>query len=94
MIERFPTLVNAAFGYRIRRSNYIMEAQVSEQVASRELRMLVDRGLLSAEGETLGRTYAASSRLGELYLRNYDRRTTVDPFGQGARPFPADGMTG
>jgi hypothetical protein len=87
-----PTLVNAAFGYRIRRSNYMMEAEVSEQVASRELRVLVDKGLLIPAGETRGRTYAASPMLSNIYLRNYERRTNVDPFGQGALPFPAEGI--
>jgi len=35
-----PALVDAAFGYRIRRSHYMNSAEVSEQVASVELRML------------------------------------------------------
>jgi len=87
-----PTLVNAAFGYKIRRSNYMLEAEVSEQVASRELRVLVDKGLLSAEGETRGRTYTASPMLSSIYLRSYERRTNVDPFRQGALPFPAEGI--
>ena len=87
-----PTLVNAAFGYKIRRSNYMLEAEVSEQVASRELRVLVDKGLLSAEGGTRGRTYTASPMLSSIYLRSYERRTNVDPFRQGALPFPAEGI--
>ncbi len=89
-----PTLVNAAFGYRIRRSNYILEAQVSDQVASRELRTLVERGLLTAEGETRGRTYRASPTLSGLYVKHYERRLTADPFMQGALPFPANTAAG
>jgi len=87
-----PTLVNAAFGYKIRRSNYILTAEVSEQVASRDLKVLVDGGLLTPEGETRGRAYAASSMLRDIYIRNYERRTTVDPFVQGALPFPAESV--
>ncbi|MGZ4833346.1 MAG: hypothetical protein ACXVZQ_10495, partial [Terriglobales bacterium] len=85
-------LVDAAFGYAIRRSHYISSAEVSEQVASRDLRILVESGLLAAEGETRGRAYAASELLREIYLRNYERRTDVDPFRQGALPFPQNGV--
>ncbi|HTR68025.1 MAG TPA: Fic family protein, partial [Terriglobales bacterium] len=47
-----PTLADAAFGYKIRRSHYMNATGVSEQVASRDLKMLVDHGLLTGEGET------------------------------------------
>jgi len=63
---------------------------VSEQVASRDLKMLVDHGLLIGEGETRGRTYEGSPTIREIYLRNYEPRTNVDPFTQGALPFPVD----
>lgn len=86
-----PTLVDAAFGYRIRRSHYMGAAEVSEQVASRELRVLVESGLLVAEGETKGRAYVASPMLREIYLRNYEQRTNVDPFMQEALPFLQEG---
>lgn len=88
-----PPVVNAAFGYRVRRSHYMSEADVSEQVASRDLKTLVESGLLMAEGETKGRTYLASPMLREIYLRNYERRTNVDPFTQEALPFPQNGVT-
>lgn len=85
-----PTVADAAFGYRIRRSHYMNAAGVSEQVASRDLKILVDHGLLTGEGETRGRTYEGSPIIREIYLRNYEPRTNVDPFTQGALPFPAD----
>jgi Fic family protein len=87
-----PALVDAAFGYRIRRSHYTNSAEVSEQVASVELRMLVDLGLLMAEGETRGRIYRASAKLSEIYVRNYEARSNVDPFTQEALPFPAESI--
>jgi Fic family protein len=87
-----PALIDAAFGYRIRRSHYMNSAEVSEQVASIELRLLVDRGFLIAEGETKGRIYRASDKLREIYLRNYEPRSTVDPFTQEALPFPTEGF--
>jgi Fic family protein len=83
-----PVLADAAFGYKIRRSHYLNAAAVSEQVASRDLKVLVDHGLLIGEGETRGRIYAGSPILREIYLRNYERRTNVDPFTQGSLPFP------
>jgi len=88
-----PALVDAAFGYRIRRTHYINSAEVSEQVASIELRMLVDLGLLTAEGQTRGRIYRASNKLSEIYRRNYEPRSNVNPFTQEALPFPPDAVT-
>src|SRR5258708_28275512 len=75
-----PTLVDAAFGYKIRRTHYMNSAEVSEQVASRDLKVLVDSGLLIGEGETRGRIYEASPQLIEIYLRNYEARTQLGPF--------------
>jgi Fic family protein len=84
-----PTLADAAFGYRIRRTHYMNQAEVSEQVASRDLKILVDHGFLIGEGETRGRIYRASPSLSEIYIRNYESRTNVDPFMQETLPFPA-----
>ena len=86
------TLVDAAFGYRIRRSHYMNAAEVSEQVASRELKSLIEHGLLVGEGETKGRTYRASDVLTDAYLRHYERRQNVDPFLQEGLPFPSAGI--
>lgn len=87
MNERcLPALADAAFGYRIRRSHYMNSADVSEQVASRDLKLLVERGLLVAEGETKGRIYRASDDLHSIYSRHYETRTNMDPFTQDAVP--------
>jgi Fic family protein len=88
-----PAIADAAFGYRIRRSHYMKSAVVSEQVASRDLKELVDKGLLIGEGETRGRIYDGSPLIREVYLRNYEVRTNVDPFTQGALPFPTEQQT-
>ena len=88
-----PTLVDAAFGYRFRRSHYVLSAEVSEQVASRDLKIMIDHGLLAGEGETKGRVYRASEKLYQVYLRNYEKRTYPDPFSQEALPFPAESMS-
>jgi Fic family protein len=72
-------LVNAAFGYRIRNSSYRTYADVSEQVSSRDLKLLVHEKLLVATGHTRGRLYSRSACLEEIYLRNYERRTNENP---------------
>ena len=80
-------LVDAAFGYRVRNSTYRINAEVSDQVASRDLKLLVEEGLLVPDGATRGRIYTASELLRNVYLRNYERRTHEDPFAQPSLPF-------
>jgi Fic family protein len=88
-----PSLVDAAFGYKLRRQHYMASAEVSEQVASRELHDLVEGGLLVAEGETRGRSYQASNLLKDIYLRNYQARTLINPFENEGLPFPVQGIS-
>jgi Fic family protein len=68
-------LVEAALGFRLRNSTYrsILDAtageEISELTASRELRAIVNAGLLRAVGERRGRYY-----VGELGLREVQQR--------------------
>ena len=76
-------LFNAALGYRIRNATYRTLAEdVSELVASRDLRALVEAGLLTPEGEKRGRTYKASPSLREIEqsVRSTHARDETDPF--------------
>jgi hypothetical protein len=66
----------------------IRKACARELVASRDLRILVDLGLLDAKGETRGRVYDASPALRDIYLRHYETRSHADPLKQEALPFP------
>jgi len=78
-----PCLFNAALGYRIRNATYRTLAEdVSELVASRDLRALVEAGLLTPVGERRGRTYLASDQLKriELSVRSARTRDEPDPF--------------
>jgi Fic family protein len=78
-----PALFNAALGYRIRNATYRTLAEdVSELVASRDLRALVEAGLLTPEGERRGRTYLASPSLRgiEQSVRSARPRDDTDPF--------------
>lgn len=72
-------LVQAAFG-RVRNSSYRVSADVSNNLASRDLKMLVDAGLLISDGEKRGRFYVAGPRVGEIRRRFRLPRAVDDPF--------------
>ncbi len=58
----FP-LADAALRLRVRNSSYRRIAEISENLASRDLKQLVEEDLLVAIGENRGRVYAASPNL-------------------------------
>ena len=60
------SMYNAAMGFRVRRSDHIAYAEVSERVATSDLRKLVELGFLEAIGERRGRYYVATDRLRSL----------------------------
>ncbi len=59
-------LFDAANGFRVRNSVYHEHAEVSEYAGGRDLKRLVDVGLLEPMGEKRGRFYRASGRLLDL----------------------------
>lgn len=67
-------LSDATFGYRVRNATYRSVAEVSDQVASRDLKSLVDAGFLIAAGEKRGRCYLASPLLQNLRERTREPR--------------------
>ncbi len=75
-------LSDAAMGYKIRSTHYRTLADVSAVVSSRDLKSLVDAGLLVGSGEKRGRFYTAAPSLGQtwLELRNQEPRDIPDPF--------------
>jgi len=82
-------LAETAMGLRVRRGTYrtIVEATAGESVsdltASRDLKALVDTGLLAPIGERRGRYYVADPALVERrqeIRRNRAPRETLDPF--------------
>jgi Fic family protein len=73
-------LSDAALGYRVRNATYRGVAQVSEQVASRDLQKMVDAGLLVPHGERRGRHYLAGEWLAEARNATRARKVTTDPF--------------
>lgn len=78
-------LSDAAMGYRIRSSHYRRIAEVSGVVASRDLRAIVNAGLLVAKGERRGRLYIATEYLRILAqkIRETEPKDIDDPFVSG-----------
>ena len=73
-------LVDAAFGYRVTNERYRSEYEISNQVASRDLRKLCDLNLLEAVGEKRGRYYVASDPLKEIREKTREPRKVADPY--------------
>lgn len=87
-------LMEAALGFRLRNASYrlIVEAtageEISELTATRELKAMVDAGLLGALGERRGRHYVAEPALTDLQARiRLDRRPRDDhdPYARAAQ---------
>jgi len=75
-------LSDAAMGYFVRSSNYRHSAEISNVVASRDLKALVDGGMLIPSGERRGRIYRASDHLRDLAIkiRGEEPSRIPDPF--------------
>lgn len=73
-------LVDAAFGLKVKNATYRSAAEVSENVASRDFKELVESGLLVASGEKRGRYYAASPLILSMRDRCREPKENVDPF--------------
>ena len=74
-------LFDAAGGFRVRNGTYRTVADISEQVASRDLRLMVDAGLLEAQGEKRARSYVASQNLASLKRGIMEAAPIADPYG-------------
>jgi Fic family protein len=76
-----PALYDTAVGFRVRRSKYEADADVEPATAGRDLRRMVDAGLLVARGQTRGRRYVRSERLRTIYEGvRAERPQVVDPY--------------
>lgn len=74
-------LSDAAMGWRVRNSGYRKHVEVGEEAASKDLRLLVERGWLVPQGEKRGRVYVASERLKQLRsTAKSSDAPLVDPF--------------
>ena len=77
-------LIQAAFGTRVRNSSYRVSADVSKNLASRDLKVLVDTGLLVPEGERRGRFYSAGPIVAEIRQKLRLPKKVDDPFAGGS----------
>jgi Fic family protein len=79
-----PALFDAALGLRVRNATYrTIDEGMSEQTASRDLRSMVDRGLLEPHGEKRGRHYVATDELADVWgliRAKRSPRPNEDPF--------------
>jgi len=75
-------LSDAALGFRVRNATYRTAAEISDPLASRDLRALVDAGLLVPHGERRGRHYLASEWLKSARDQTRVRDVVTDPFGE------------
>jgi Fic family protein len=73
-------LADAAIGYRVRNATYRNAAEVSMELASKDLRMLSEKGLLDAQGERRGRHYVAADRIKQIRLKTRELKVVEDPF--------------
>lgn len=73
-------LLEAASGLRVRNASYRVSADISNNLASRDLKSLVDAGLLDAKGERRGRHYVASEAVMEMRRRIQLPKKIEDPF--------------
>src|SRR5258708_20935960 len=73
-------LMDAAFSYKVRNSLYREDQEISDVVASRDLKRLCEIGLLEPIGEKRGRFYIASQQLRELRESCRDRTRAANPY--------------
>jgi Fic family protein len=75
-------LADGAIGYRVRNASYRTLAELSDVMASRDLKAAVDAGLLVPSGERRGRIYVGSPPMRALFdkLRRDHIKPIPDPF--------------
>ena len=65
---------------RVRNATYRPVADVSDHLAGRDLKLLVEQGFLIPKGERRGRHYVASDDLLKVRVRVQEPRRVEDPF--------------
>jgi Fic family protein len=79
--DRMDTaLMDAAYGYIVRNNRYRTDHEISDVVASRDLKRLCEVGLLEPVGEKRGRHYLAGQPLVEIRQRLRDRTRAANPY--------------
>ena len=73
-------MMDAAFNYKVRNGRYRQENEISDVVASRDLKRLCDLGLLMPVGEKRGRYYVAAKPLKAIREKCADRTMAPNPY--------------
>lgn len=73
-------LMDAAFNYKVRNVRYRHENDISDVVASRDLKRLSDLGYLMPVGEKRGRYYVAAQPLKDIREKCADRKMAPNPY--------------
>lgn len=73
-------LVDASLGLSVQNPTYRKQAEVTDQVAKKDLQSLVAQGLLVAKGERRWRHYIASKTLKEIREKTRTPELIQDPF--------------
>jgi Fic family protein len=73
-------LFDVALGWRITNPRYRNEADVTEFVASRDLKRLSELGLLEPQGEKRGRSYIRSKRLALIREKTRTNKPVENPY--------------
>lgn len=82
-------LVDAAVGLKVRNTSYRAAAEINEVVAGRDLKSLVDAGLLLKRGENRGRHYEAAEEILAIRRKTAEARTRwPDPFAENSESGP------
>jgi Fic family protein len=81
-------IADALFKMKVRNASYRAFADVSENLASRDLKMLVDKRVLVPAGEKRGRYYQASPKLVEIGKKIFQ------PFRMDDEPFKSKPLQG
>ncbi len=76
-------LADAAIGLRVRNATYRPVADISDNLASRDLKGLVQHGFLEPRGEKRGRFYIAADPLKAIRERTREPHKVEDPFEPG-----------
>ena len=79
-LRTVSALMDAAIGLRVRAGRYREENEISDVVASRDLKRLSDLDLLNTHGEKRGRYYSGSRALLETAAKHKVRGKAVDPY--------------
>ena len=83
-------LFDTCLGLKMTNIRYRSETEVTEFVASRDLRRMVEMGLLEPKGQNRGRSYVAGPELKTIRAATRTKRHAADPYDIARRTLARD----